>query len=741
MLSGAGGQDNVIAFSRTDAGKYGRITAQWDMKMGSGADGYNFTLLNTANYGNSGARGTISGAEEEPVVNNSFSVAFDIYCKDYDGNLGEHEISLHLDGVERANKWSGFDYRNNSFDHVIVDIDFVAGGAEITLSVGGTKVYDKYFLAGLFPYESRVSFGARTGGVSTNLSLDNINVVYDEPVTSVEEPIVVRAFDQQLMNGPARDVEGYFDFPAAPEPYERVVMKFTVEEPPAGWDPWDRLMNISVWDGETRYEIARFMTPYSRAGVWYFDVTDYQYILKGNKKLSMFCDTWWYTENAGYLFTTDFEFYKGNPIRKVVGIQNLWVGTPMYGDQNDQTMSNFFTDKNILIPGNADQTKLRFMVTGHGQAPNADNAAEFLVRGRTVTVNNNSFYNVLWKNDCYLNVCRPQSGTWVYSRAGWAPGDAVTPWELDVSDLVTPGSYSAIDYTADPYYNSSPNWENVSRHWVESQIVFYEDYSPDAAASWAMEEGEGAYVYDGSGNEKTGTLRNMSQDNWVLARGCGGLGFDGVNDYVEISGYKGVTGGLSRSCCAWIKTEYANGQIMSWGTLGTGTKWVVRTNGDGSLRAEVQGGAIYGSTYVADGRWHYVAVVLADDGSTDISEAKLYVDGYEDVIGAASASPVNTGMDNVKIGVFTGLSNYYSGQIDNVEIYGRALSSDEIYQKYVSSALTVDVVKDNVIDMQDFAMLAESWLDVSSGYDVTCDGVVGLDDIAVFADQWLDSLE
>jgi len=117
--------------------------------------------------------------------------------------------------------------------------------------------------------------------------------------------------------------------------------------------------------------------------------------------------------------------------------------------------------------------KARLMVTGHGQSPNSENAAEFLVRGRTLTVGSSNYDNVLWKNDCYMNPCRPQSGTWYYSPAGWAPGDRVDPWEIDLTAAVMPGQPATLQYTADPYTNYNIVAGNAARHWVESQLISY----------------------------------------------------------------------------------------------------------------------------------------------------------------------------------------------------------------------------------------------------------------------------
>ena len=740
MLNGAGGLSNIMSFARTDIGMYGRIVAEWDMNIGSGADGYNFALLNTANYGSWSTRGAIS-AEEEPGLNGSFAIGFDIYDPDDYQNLGPHEISLHLNGVERENRWSSFDYRTSSFEHVKVEIDFVAGGAEITLTVSDNVIYDKYYLFGFNPYESRVSFGARTGGYATTLLLDNIDVRYYDPIDSVEGPAaVVRAYNQILMNGAARDVETTATFPDVDTAYEKVVMRLRVEQPSGGWDGWDRLMHICAWDGNTKYEIARFMTPYSKAGDWYFDVTDYQTILRGDCKISMFCDSWIYDANTGYWFTVDFAFYKGEPEYRVVGIQNLWNGTPMYGDENDQTMSGFFTDKNIEIPLYATKTKLHFMVTGHGQSPNASNAAEFLVKGRTVTVNDSSYYNTLWKNDCYLNPCRPQSGTWIYSRAGWAPGDSVDPWDIDISDDVTPGTVAAIDYEADPFYNSTPNWENVSRHWVESQIVFYEEWNNAPVVKLDMNEAGGTSLVDSSGNDNSGTMTNMAADSWAYGRDCYGLDFDGVDDHIILDGFNGIPGGASRTCCAWIRTNKVNNPVFDWGATGvSGDMWDIRLDGAGALRASVLGGNITGSTSIADGKWHHIAVSLFNDGTPNVNEVVLYVDGQRDTVSSTTAKAIATTLPaNAVIGALTAFGHYFEGEMDNTIIYAKALNAAEIYDIFSSSPVPGDLSADGYVDLVDYAIIAQAWLQqTNTDSDMTCDGIVNIDDFEFFSQEWL----
>lgn len=192
-----------------------------------------------------------------------------------------------------------------------------------------------------------------------------------------------------------------------------------------------------------------------------------------------------------------------------------------------------------------------------------------------------------------------------------------------------------------------------------------------------LNEANGIIARDSSLYDRSGTL--ISGPAWSLGHTNGALSFDGIDDYVGITGYKGIAGGASRTCCAWVKPVTVTGEIMGWGPDTTGNKWIIRVNENGTLRAEVSGGNIYGTTVLTDGNWHHVAVILVNDGTPDISEVRLYVDGVLETTGGSVSCLVNTGSSvDVRIGVHYSLLRYFNGLIDEVRIYNRALSAAEI---------------------------------------------------------------
>ena len=200
---------------------------------------------------------------------------------------------------------------------------------------------------------------------------------------------------------------------------------------------------------------------------------------------------------------------------------------------------------------------------------------------------------------------------------------------------------------------------------------------------WTFDEGSGTSAADSVGG-KTGTLTNGPV--WVntnLAPVPSGttdaLKFDNTNDYVNVAGYKGITGTNPRSVSAWVKTGAKNRPIISWGK-NTGTnKWVIRTdNSSGALRVEVNGGYQIGDVNVSDNTWHHVAVTWENDGSANVMDARLWVDGQLQGIGASLSKGVNTVSNaNVRISQdFAGRE--FNGQIDEVRIYDNAIGGSEV---------------------------------------------------------------
>jgi hypothetical protein len=94
---------------------------------------------------------------------------------------------------------------------------------------------------------------------------------------------------------------------------------------------------------------------------------------------------------------------------------------------------------------------------------------------------------------------------------------------------------------------------------------------------------------------------------------------------------------------------------------------------------------------VNDGLWHHVACVWENDGSPNVTDARLYIDGnLETSLTEVKDSPINTG-GGVDVRIGNDIQNRrFAGTIDDVRIYPRALSGAEIAALVAMNAADLD---------------------------------------------------
>ena len=198
-----------------------------------------------------------------------------------------------------------------------------------------------------------------------------------------------------------------------------------------------------------------------------------------------------------------------------------------------------------------------------------------------------------------------------------------------------------------------------------------------------------------SANDYDGTGYGGASYTTGVSGNC--LELDGIDDYVEISGYSGISGSASRTVSLWVNCEPSypvttgvdsRRGILTWGSISyNGSLFgIVQNSTDGtwgdpsSVRVAVQNGKLSGSTDIADSQWHNIVVVLEENSGTEyVSDFKIYVDGQLEVISYLQDCVVNTD-DLLDVLIGTGVGTYFAGLIDDVRIYDRALSANEVIE-------------------------------------------------------------
>ncbi len=209
---------------------------------------------------------------------------------------------------------------------------------------------------------------------------------------------------------------------------------------------------------------------------------------------------------------------------------------------------------------------------------------------------------------------------------------------------------------------------------------------------WRLDRVSGS-AKDYSGNGFDGT-------NYGSIRGANGVfstssySFGGSSDYVDVADTDklDLVGG-SLTVSAWIKTSSSErggivrkNNLSSWNPV---YELEVNNNGNGKIRFLIQdnsGGVDFlSSQSVNDGKWHLVTGTY--DESTE--EARIYIDGSLDSSTTATIADADTSgalqigrMAQASTSTTNSDTAYFDGKIDEVRIYNRSLSQDQINQLY-----------------------------------------------------------
>jgi hypothetical protein len=302
---------------------------------------------------------------------------------------------------------------------------------------------------------------------------------------------------------------------------------------------------------------------------------------------------------------------------------------------------------------------------------------------------------------------------------------------FDEVDQATTGGMMTIDPTNDPgplelgktYFWRVDEFDGLKTYkgsvWSFTTLPEVAVTDTSLAGWWKLDERQGTTAVDWSGHNHHGVLYGNAQ--WTDGYHGSALTFaDDV--YVEMTGYPGVTGTDARTCCAWIRTTKTNTEIFSWGQNVAGQKWIVRVDTTGGLRVEVNGGYTYGATYIADDQWHHVAVVFENDGSPDVVDAQLYVDGQLDTVAASQAAALDTAATGtVRLGESPWHNTPFIGQIDDARIYDKVLTEDEIQRVLRSDPLLAadpEPGRGAIVDVRDVDSLRWTAGDTAASHDV-----------------------
>lgn len=263
----------------------------------------------------------------------------------------------------------------------------------------------------------------------------------------------------------------------------------------------------------------------------------------------------------------------------------------------------------------------------------------------------------------------------------------------------------------------------VSRNYIfintsvsdANNITALIDFNHSLVGWWRFNEGTGTVTQDYSGYGNNGTLTNMNTgiDNctgncsgWTTSGKFGNaIQFDGVNDYVNMGKGNGFldfsSNQSSFSVSAWFKSKYwksgdSSNELVKKYSWGLHDGWVLIGRGGDICGMQLMSKTIMSAdsnryTYVSCSsnvslnQWHHAVGVV----NRNVNQVSFYLDGR--LTGSVSIlnwTLANTSNMNLLIGhegsPIGGMWNYsaFNGTIDEIRIYNRALSPEEINASY-----------------------------------------------------------
>ncbi len=302
---------------------------------------------------------------------------------------------------------------------------------------------------------------------------------------------------------------------------------------------------------------------------------------------------------------------------------------------------------------------------------------------------------------------------------------------------------------------------------------------------WRFDEGNGTKASDSAGTNH-GTIHGP---NWVTGKSGYALSFDGLNDYVEVPHNSSLVPMDQITIEGWIKP------LESLRPHPAGTYWLYKghTWGQRQYAMGVDSDAIavslWNSTKERIGNLYFVPVKLGEwyhiAMTSDEADLKLYVNG-EFRNSVPFPYNISSGTENLYVGTYwpgdggscNGNPCYFNGLVDEVAIYNRALTPEEICQHYRNGLEGHSYIGDgwgdicdncpnvfnpsqtdsdgdsignacdedcpnlddlNPVNFIDYSILGKDWQLMEPNFpgDLNKNGIIDINDLGIFALYWL----
>lgn len=222
-----------------------------------------------------------------------------------------------------------------------------------------------------------------------------------------------------------------------------------------------------------------------------------------------------------------------------------------------------------------------------------------------------------------------------------------------------------------------PSWFDLSA------LSFYLTGNGTGAVSTAINA-----ILDASANLFTGTATDGSDGSFVYTEAPvnSGLDFDGINDVIEFgvsAADLSISGSAAKSFVGWVNPKKSENTVYKMNNSATcGSQIALKTrsvDGDWELDMKCSSRRLMFKCGKLN-TWSHIAVVINGDN------AKAYCNGL--LAGENTITTRSLIADELSIGFANG--SYFHGKLDDLSIWSKALSAEEVFIIYTQQNPVVD---------------------------------------------------
>lgn len=446
----------------------------------SGCDSYVFVNYVPSGY----ARMLWSGSLQELLEESPRNVHY--FFTSYEGTRTAREASLRnmrqvfeaileIEPEEVADHWRDrVHFVGSSTREIEGSVGELAtnkGSEQFAFGIGRDQRFDPVGslsvirVGGFAPFFNTIGYAARYYNYRARLTeqlaaeADSVTVV---PIME-EQGVTERILDRQVM------------LPADMSGFNKAEFDVTVEcnLEPADCSEWDRIAYIHVCEDETcetRRQMVRWITPYSRPGrrQWVMDATSMLGLLRdgGERTFRVEMGPGWEEKTP-----RDVRIYlrlsQDDSLRDTsVEVLQAFTG----GAFNEEYNAKYAEPFTFTPPIGTKRVEVVTIVSGHGQTM-GDNCAEWCNHQHVFTVNDAEPITLEFPGQAGQpfgcgdlvddGVIPGQYGNWAPLRAGWCPGYPVPTVRYDVTGDVVTGEENTLSYRG-VFDGAEPRGGNIS---------------------------------------------------------------------------------------------------------------------------------------------------------------------------------------------------------------------------------------------------------------------------------------